>query len=129
MAAALAACGGGDSAATAERTCTDAAANGTVGYDTSGLVRAKRTTAAGFAAWMDVRNGRDSPRPVPTELEGDPAAPVTLCVYRADDLAPPGPLGRPPATGVSLILTGAGAARLEAMGDADRLAAQLDNLN
>jgi hypothetical protein len=128
----LAGCGGeGDDhaaqAGTAENTCNAAAADKSVGYDTTALVRAKSTTLGALNTWLQTRNGPDGPHPVPT-APADPAAPVTVCVFRADDLAPSGPPGQPPATGVSVILSEA-STQLDEMGDVDRIAAQLDSLH
>jgi hypothetical protein len=128
----LAGCGGdrddGDAiTSTAEGTCNAAAADKTVGYDTTGLVRAKSTTLGALNIWLGTRNGPDGPHPVPTAPVGDTSAPVTVCVFRADGLAPPVPPGRPEATGVSVILSGT-SAQLDGVGDVDRIAAQLDKL-
>lgn len=130
--ASLAGCGGGEDdmaapASTAEGTCNAAAVNGTVGYNTTSLVRAKSTNIGALNTWLETRNGSDGPHPVPTEPVGDTSAPVTVCVFRADGLAPPVPPGTPPATGVGMILTGS-SAQLDGMGDVDQIAAQLDSL-
>src|SRR5947199_4743960 len=104
--AGLAGCGGDRSevaapSSTAEGICNAAAADKTVSYDTTSLVRAKSTTLGALNTWLETRNVLDGPRPVPTEPVGDTSAPVTVCVFRADGLAPPGPPGRPAASGVS----------------------------
>src|SRR4051812_17358827 len=104
--AGLAGCAGdqGDVAApssTAEGTCNAAAADNTVGYDTTGLVRAKSTTLGALDTWLETRNGLDDPHPVQTAPVRDPSTSATVCVFRANHLAPPGPPGRPEATGVS----------------------------
>jgi hypothetical protein len=130
--AGLAGCGGDGvdvavPSSTAEGVCNAAAADKTVGYDTTSLVRAKSTTLGALNTWLETRNGPDGPRPVPTKPVGDTSAPVTVCVFSADGLAPPGPPGRPDATGVSMILSG-GTAQLDGMGDVDQIAAQLDSL-
>jgi hypothetical protein len=131
--AGLAGCAGdGDDQAvtgsTAEGACNAAAADKTVGYDTTGLVRAKSTTLGALSTWLETRNGPDGPHPVPTAPVGDTSAQVTVCVFRADGLAPPGPPGRPEATGVSMIISGT-SVQLDGMGDVDRIAAQLDSLD
>lgn len=112
--------------------CDQAAQTDAKGYGIEQLVAARSTTAAAFTAWHGPAPRMDGVGP----LDGKAAStPVTLCLWKADNLAPPHPepppgVRRKPLVfdGVEVLVTDPGTATMVSMGPVQQMARQVRSL-
>lgn len=123
----------------AQAACQEALASGNIVEAGATVVAAKASTFGRITQWKNTLGGPDGPQPglpapppgVRTDVQLDRTnrAPTVVCVFRGD----PRPISRPTGapgntTGTRAIVQGPGAYGLDAIGDPDRLVAQLESL-
>lgn len=99
------------------------------GYGITAVAAAKSTTTGALDRWMRADNSRNGPgtRNYPALADQPSATPLTYCLYRSTNLAPPHP--PPPGShrpdlvfdGVEILVTGPGNATEAAMGPVDQM--------
>lgn len=116
---------------TAASECTAAATDPQIaGGGEAELVRSEETTQRGLASWLASRHGPDGPSQTAPPSTNPPDSLVYVCVYR---LSVPRqisvPAGSTAATDGIRVFTNSGRqVTLDAIGDPDRLAQDLDSL-